>query len=64
MTLDSNKFLWNQLELKTLSDAGFQTFIILNNYKKNLDTEWINLLLARKRKEKKLHCYRFIAFAF
>ena len=40
-----------------------------------LDTEWIKakaqmdsrmdkVLLARKRKEKKLHCYRFIAFAF
>ena len=25
MTLDKDNFLWNQLELKALSDAGFQT---------------------------------------
>ena len=52
MTLDSNKFLWNQLELKTLSDAGFQTFIILNNYKKNLDTEWIKYCWLESEKKK------------
>ena len=50
--VNDNKFLWNQLELKTLSDAGFQTFIILNNYKKNLDTEWIKYCWLESEKKK------------
>ena len=55
MTLDKDNFLWNQLELKALSDAGFHVFIILNNYKKNLDTEWIkfNYCLAIESEKKK-----------
>ncbi len=52
MDLDSSKFLWNQLELKSLSEAGFQSFIILNNYKKNLDTEWIKYYWLESEKKK------------
>ena len=52
MTLDKDNFLWNQLELKALSDAGFHVFIILNNYKKNLDTEWIKYCWLESEKKK------------